>query len=567
MKTKCFDAWANESKHMMRRRCGTCCHLLVCLSIVSLTSSVAESSVRSIDGSGNNLANSTWGAAGTMFSRLDPTNYYGDLIGSPAGSSRPNARDLSNAFGDQSGLMPDPEGRSDFVWTWGQFLDHDITLRRAGSESLPIMVMDPADPLQPMIPFHRSDYDPSTGTSTSNPREQVNDITTYVDASMVYGSNASRATALRTFAGGRLKMDAERLLPRNTTLLPNENAGPEPAETLFLAGDVRANEHVGLTALQTLFVREHNRTATEIVNQNPDWTDEQIYQHARKMVGGIVQSITYQEYLPALIGPAAPDPHTASYDPTVDATISNEFASAAFRLGHTEVSPSMQRLQNDGTPAPGGPIELMDGFFVPSFFTSGVEVDYLMKGLAGQRQQRTDTNMIDALRHAMFGPPGAGGMDLLAINIQRGRDHALASYNDLRSAMPGMTKVNSFAEITSNQQMQETLSNLYSSVDDVDLWVGAVMEDATPGSGLGELLNEMLHHEFNELMIGDRFFYLWDDELSPAEIDDISGTRLSDIILRNTSITNLQKNVFFVPEPSSLALCLVLFGVTALRRR
>ena len=502
-----------------------------------------------------------------MFSRLDPTNYYGDLIGSPAGANRPNARDLSNAFGDQSGLMPDPDGRSDFVWAWGQFLDHDITLRRAGTESMPIMVMDAADPLQPQIPFHRSDYDPSTGTSTSNPREQVNEITAYIDASMVYGSDTMRADALRTFIDGRLKMDAAGLLPRNTMLLPNENAGAEAGETLFLAGDVRANEHVGLTALQTLFVREHNRMATEVMKRNPSWTDEQIYQHTRKMVGAIVQSITYQEYLPALIGSAAPDIHTASYDPTVDATISNEFASAAFRLGHTEVSPSLQRLQNDGTPAPGGPIELADAFFVPSFFTSGMEVDYLLKGLAAQRQQRTDTNMIDALRHAMFGPPGAGGMDLLAINIQRGRDHALPAYNDMRSAMPAMTKVSSFADITSNQQVQDALSNLYSSIDDVDLWVGAVLEDPTPDSALGELLNEMLHHEFSELMTGDRFFFIWDDELSQAEIDEILGTRLSTVIVRNTSISNLQRNVFFVPEPSALALCLVLFAVAALRHR
>ncbi len=116
------------------------------------------------------------------------------------------------------------------------------------------------------------------------------------------------------------------------------------------------------------------------------------------------------------------------------------------------------------------------------------------------------------------------------------------------------------------QQMQDALSNLYSSIDDVDLWVGAVAEDATPGSALGELLNEMLHHEFNELMIGDRFFFMWDDELSQAEIGDVLGTRLSDVIVRNTSITNLQTNVFFVPEPSSLALCLMLFAVTALRR-
>ncbi len=552
---------------MAHRQLGNWSHFFISLLFFTLATSSAESAVRSIDGSGNNLANPSWGAAGTIFTRLDPTNYYGDLIGSPAGSNRPNARDISNAIGDQSGLMPDPHGRSDFVWVWGQFLDHDITLRRAGIEFMPIMVTDPADPLQPMIPFQRSAYDPSTGTSPSNPRQQVNEITSYIDASMVYGSDPSRAAALRTFSGGRLKMDDQGLLPRNVSLLANENAGPEPAETLFLAGDIRANEHVGLTAMQTLFVREHNRIATETAVKNPSWSDEQIYQHARRIVGGIVQSITYQEYLPALIGSAAPDVYGASYNPTVDASISNEFASAAFRLGHTEVSPQMLRLQSDGTPAPGGPIALKDAFFVPSFFSSGSEVDYLLQGLAAQRQQRTDSNMIDDLRHSMFGAPGAGGMDLLAMNIQRGRDHALPSYNDMRAAMPGMDPVASFAEITSDPVVQNKLASLYSSIDDVDLWVGAVLEDTTPDSGLGELLNEMVHHEFTELMLGDRFFFMWDDAFTQAERDEIMGTRLSTVILRNTSVTNLQSNVFFVPEPSTLLLCLAIFALPALRRR
>jgi hypothetical protein len=268
-----------------------------------------------------------------------------------------------------------------------------------------------------------------------------------------------------------------------------------------------------------------------------------------------------------LIGPAAPEIHGASYNPAVDASISNEFASAAFRLGHTQVSPQILRLQSDGTPAPGGPIAIKDAFFVPSYFSSGSEVDYLLQGLAAQRQQRTDSNMIDDLRHSLFGEPGDGGMDLLAINVQRGRDHALPSYNNMRDAMPGMDPVTSFADITSDPVMQDTLASLYTDIDDVDLWVGAVMEATTPDSALGELLNEMMYHEFSELMTGDRFFFMWDDALTQAERDEIMGTRLSAVILRNTSVASLQSNVFFVPEPSALALlCVAIFALPGLRR-
>ena len=82
---------------------------------------------------------------------------------------------------------------------------------------------------------------------------------------------------------------------------------------MFLAGDVRANEQVGLLAFHTLFVREHNRLADKIVKKYkralPSGTserDEHIYQLARKIVGAELQAITYNEFLPALLGPMAP---------------------------------------------------------------------------------------------------------------------------------------------------------------------------------------------------------------------------------------------------------------------
>ena len=105
--------------------------------------------------------------------------------------------------------------------------------------------------------FNRSLYDPDTGTGLDNPRQQINEISAWIDASNVYGSDLERATALRTLDGtGRLKTSAGNLLPFNTEGFANAGgSGP----TLFLAGDVRANEQIGLTAMHVLFMREHNR--------------------------------------------------------------------------------------------------------------------------------------------------------------------------------------------------------------------------------------------------------------------------------------------------------------------
>ena len=330
-------------------------YVLLLIAAVLLAANLIHADTRSLDGWGNNLANPTWGQAGRAFTRLDPHVYYADSISAPAGPLRPNPRDISNRVGNQTGPMLDAAGRSNFVWQWGQFIDHDITLTPTlSTEPMPVIVNNPADPLYSVngIPFDRSAYDPATGTSVGNPRQQVNGITAYLDGSMVYGSDAGRSSELRSMQGGRMRTSAGDLLPRNINRLPNANGGPEPDDTLFLAGDIRANEQVGLTSMHTLFVREHNYWADQLAASHPAWSDEQTFQHARKLVGGIVQSITYQEFLPALLGSAAPDMQSAQYDPTVNATIANEFATAAFRLGHTMVSrenPPRHRFRAAGT--------------------------------------------------------------------------------------------------------------------------------------------------------------------------------------------------------------------------
>src|SRR5919202_4438537 len=122
-----------------------------------------------------------------------------------------------------------------------------------------------------------------------------------------------------------------------------------PNDQLFAAGDVRANENIELTSLHTLFVREHNRIADAISRANPGLDDETVYQMARARVIAEMQAITYNEWLPALLGPGALQPYRG-YDPTVNPGIANEFSTAAFRLGHSLLGNGVQFLGNDGRP-------------------------------------------------------------------------------------------------------------------------------------------------------------------------------------------------------------------------
>jgi hypothetical protein len=174
-----------------------------------------------------------------------------------------------------------------------------------------------------VIPLTRSKS--ASGPGVTSPRQQVNVMTAFLDGSMVYGSDSTRAAALREFVGGRLKTSSGNLLPFNTGGLSNANdAHIFPDNQLFLAGDVRANENSELTSLHTLFMREHNRLAAIIVSQHPTWNDEQVYQQARRLVIGEIQQITYNEFLPALLGPGALAPYSG-YKPNVNPGISTEF--------------------------------------------------------------------------------------------------------------------------------------------------------------------------------------------------------------------------------------------------
>jgi len=545
-------------------------HPVISLLTCALCGSIGlASEYRSIDGTNNNLLNPTWGSAGVQLLRQASGAHYADGVSDPAGAARPSARLISNTVCAQSGSVYNSRGLSDFTWQWGQFIDHDMDLTSAANPAQPLPIAVPAgDPYfdpggtgAATIAFDRSAYDPTTG-SGGVPRQQVNELTSWLDASMVYGSDPTRAAWLRTGVGGGLKMTTHAtgpLLPYNDGSVPNAGGS---GTNLFVAGDVRANEQVGLTAMHTLFMREHNRLAAQFSAQNPGWSDETVYQEARRMVGAEVQAITFNEFLPALLGEDAM-PAYGGYDEHVDATISNAFSTAGFRLGHTMLSSTLMRRDGNGNPIPQGDLPLREAFFDPTRITDEGGIEPLLKGLAMQAMQEIDPQIIDDVRNFLFGPPGAGGFDLASLNIQRGRDHGLADYNTLREDV-GLPRAASIADITTDPDIQQALLAAFGGVDEIDPWVGALAEDHVAGGAVGELLRAILVDQFLRLRDCDRFWY--EIAMTPAELALMDGLRLSDIIRLNTGIDHIQDNVFFVPEPAGLALLALAAMATARRR-
>ncbi len=512
----------------------------------------AHNMYRSIDGADNNLNNPNMNAAFAQLRRITAVTYDDGIAAMPTG--RPNPRTISENIHAQGNKdVPSIGLASDLIWQFAQILDHDIGITEgiASNASEPVIVPagDSHFSVGTVLPFNRALFDSSTGTGTDNPRQQENEISGWIDASFVYGSDEIRAAALRSNDGtGKLKISEGNLMPYNISNLPNANSTLEPTG-LFLAGDVRANEQAGLIAIHTLFMREHNRLAEIIAAADSSLSGEEIYQKARSLVGAMVQRITYKEFIPLLIGE-----HTLSeyrgYDDSVDARMINEFSHAGYRVGHTMLSPQILRIDQEGNEIPEGHLNLFAAFFNIATITQQGGIDPVLRGLANQVSQNVDQFIIDDVRNMLFANVEMG-MDLATLNIQRGRDHGLGTLNDVREAL-GLERHQSFADVTSNEGLRSSLENTYAFVDDIDLFTGVLSEDIVYDGLVGETNQALFKFQFEALRDGDYYFYLnqFKSEDDGLYRDMIRHTTLSKIITRNTDIAEdeIGPSAFFVGD-------------------
>ncbi len=537
--------------------CNTTCQETTC----------TDTNIRSYNGTCNNLQNPMWGAAGSIFHRLSPASY--DVNNEMLNFANP--RMISNLICNQEGDLPDARGLSSFMYSWLQFIDHDITIVAESEEEIEIIVplgdayFDPFYTGEVTLPFLRS-----LPIEIDGVIQHENELTAWIDGSMVYGSDEDRANWLRTFTNGQLKTSFSdthgELLPFNTTTgqidAPIDPNAPSMAGNTnrdgglivsYVAGDVRAAEQPTLTTLHTVFVREHNRICTEL--KSAGYTnDEEIYQFARAKVIGIIQSITYNEALPAL---GLPSFGSSQYNPNLDPTLSHEFSTAAYRLGHSML-PSFIPIVDEnceaaeysfGDVTATGEISLRDAFFnLEVVWNNGLEG--ILKGLQTQTQQEIDNFVIDDIRNFLFGAPGSGGLDLATLNIQRGRDHGISDYNTIRESI-GLQRFTAFSQITSNVELQEKLAQAYDgNINKIDAWVGMISEDNLPNSSIGESLTKILYDQFKTLRNGDRFWFQ-NNPILQGHKSEIKNTKLADVLMRNTKVRQME-NVFFSTPCHSL---------------
>ncbi len=540
--------------------------------------------IEPIGGVSNNPVNPFWGSAVTDLLRLAPVG-YADGIDAPALPNDLSARAISDVVNDQADpanpaqdiQTVDRNSLSDLATTFGQFMDHDMDLTLDNGASDPILV-PLGDPIggtnDTPLYFNRATPDPLTGTSLANPAQDINAISSYFDLSQVYGSDVPTDDALRTFVGGLMKTSPGGLPPLyNSNYFTTEqltvinayeggmsDAGPLPKSSMFATGDIRGNENLELTALQTLFLDNHNLIAGELSQANPAWTDEELFQTARRLNIAEYQSVIYNDWIPAVLGPNALRSYTG-YKPGVDAAIVTEFSNLAFRFGHSLLNGSVERHGNDGQPA-ADDVPLAVDFFDPTLLNGlgeppGVDpltglattsIGAVLKANSDHHAQAMDVAVVNEVRDLLFNeviPGVGGGQDLIALDIQRGRDVGIPDYNTLRVSL-GLPAVRRFSQITLDVQVQHELAAAYpGGVNTIDAFEGGLAEDHVPGSDVGPLFERIMADQFERLRDGDRFFYL-DEGFTRQEVQMFEqGDTLAKIIKNNTEITNLQDDVMF----------------------
>ncbi|CAI2343224.1 unnamed protein product [Caenorhabditis sp. 36 PRJEB53466] len=500
---------------------------------------------RTLDGTCNNMKGEPLrGASYRPYTRLLPTIYDNDVsepVGSLFTDARPSPREITRKLTSSQASVESPDYNA-LIMQFGQFISHDMaktTLVPSAKcnvcqnitsrcMAVPITFDDANSNFRQAQCIRVSRSSPICGSGNLKPRQQLNENTGYIDASPIYGSSVHDSKKFRDGGSGFLKLpmfNGNSFLPFDQSKCRNR----AQCSVIFTAGDSRVNLFVGLSAWHTIFTKEHNRLVTAFQRLNPHWDGERLYQEARKVIGAQVQAIVYREWLPKVLGAsfATVVGDYRGYDSDVDSTVANEFTSAAFRFGHGMIQEFYQRLDTSFRNITFGALPFQKG-------TLHSDV------LNVKRPQRVTTTVTEN----MF-----GSTDLSTINIQRGRDHGHPAYVKYRE-LCGMGSASNFEHLSReilNTGTRNKLQEIYGSVDKIDLWVGALLEDPIIRGLVGPTVACIIGPQFKRTRDGDRFYYENPGVFTRRQLVEIRKSSLSRIICDNTNtITTIPREAFRV---------------------
>ena len=436
------------------------------------------------------------------------------------------------------------------------------------------LTLKPVDPLYPQhkcMEYVRSCQTVRPGC-TLGAREQINQVTSYLDASVVYGSSEEEARELREFVGGRLRMQRIGSPKNGLDLLPPADGAQDCRSAnrsrCFRAGDIRVNEHPALTLMHTIWARQHNRLADQFQQINLHWNDERLYQETRRLVSAQLQHITFSELVPAILGQQQSQAlgllpirsgFYYGYEMSLDSAVSNSLAVSVFPLVYTMLPTRLHSYTDQMRPA--GARKMRDAFFDPGLLYDRDAFDQLALGMLVQPARWPRLWSGSALATGVGGvgkpdPRGRSGhspVDVMAIWLQRGRDHGIPGYTSWRRACRLRPLINDFSDlrkIMSSLAVRQ-LQMLYRNVDDIDLLTAALAEKPLRGALVGPTFACLLGRQFQRIKRGDRYWYENDQPpngFTQQQLHQIRKTTLASILCEN-----MNQPLFVQPEAMHLS--------------
>jgi Ca2+-binding RTX toxin-like protein len=378
----------------------------------------------------------------------------------------------------------------------------------------------------------------------------------------------------------------------------------------FVAGDGRANENVSLTAMHTIWARNHNFHVDNLVESGFQGTPEEVFQAAKMINEAEYQRVIFTEFADHLIGgmKGSGSHGFGGYDASVDARISEEFASAVYRVGHSLIGETLTVLGPDGQPRQ---VQLVDAFLNPTndagAFTAPLPPGYvpqpgyaqlganaILAGVATQPAEEVDFNIVDAVRNDLV----RINADLFAFNVARGRDVGLGTLNQVRADLQAssdpyvheavgfagdLSPYTSWTDFQARNGLSDAViaqfkaaypdlvlttaeeraafvaanpdivlhdgangAKVVSGIDRVDLWVGGLAEKHINDGVVGQTFWVVLHEQLDRLQEGDRFYYLDRFDNFDFYQNQVDSQSFADIVARNTGLTGLQEDIFTV---------------------
>lgn len=505
---------------------------------------------RTPDGSFNDLELPEMGMAGTAFGRNVPLR----MTTPRHVTAEPNPREISSRLLAREEFVP-AEIINVVAASWLQFMNHNWFFHERGPEDDFFDIPLPEGDSWPEkhMRIRRTPTMPGTpraGRGGAAPAFH-NQETHWWDGSQIYGTGSEKQTALRSFEGGKLNLDAAgRLLP-------------DPDTTGVDQSGFNENWWAGLALLHTLFAREHNAICDALAKAYPDLDDQRLFEIAWLVNSALMAKIHTVDWTRTILRhPALQIGMNANWwgiqgealqkkvgrltsSEGLSGVTGSESAHHAAPFSLTEEFVSVYRMHplipddfdflslEDNVVRERRTLTEIQGVGTREFLDRlGMEDSWYSLGLAsaGAVCLHNYPNSLRQLRRI-----DGELLDLATLDIVRDRERGIPRYNDFREALR-MPRFKSFEELTPNKRWARELATMYrGDIDAVDPMVGMYAETPPKGFGFSDTAFRVFIVMASRRLKSDRFFT---EDFNPEVytkigFDWVQETSMKDVLLRH----------------------------------